>query len=193
MSHIFEPFFTTKSTTHGTGLGLSTVYGIVELARGWIAVDSQPGLGTTFTLGFPLTTESARARTTAAEDSCGGARADETILLVEDEPAVRSFARRTLERQGYHVLEASSGEEAMGVAGLYAGHINLLLTDVLMPGISGARLAELLSVTRPETVTLFMSGYSDEVLSRAGVSHDQFLQKPFGPAVLLERVRATLS
>jgi two-component system, cell cycle sensor histidine kinase and response regulator CckA len=188
LAHIFEPFFTTKSKFNGTGLGLSTVYGIIEQSQGWIHVKSVVSMGTTFTVGLPARRDEAAI----AQDAVAVApepHAWETILIVEDESAVRSFARKTLQRRGYRVLEADCGETAIELADAFDAEIHLLLTDVLMPGVSGARVAELLKQRRPGTEVLYMSGYSDEVLSRAGVSPEQFLQKPFDPDTLLKRVR----
>jgi len=190
---IFEPFFTTKPTGKGTGLGLATVQSIVEQSHGHIMVDSEPGAGTTFRVFLPRTErleEPARGDELHAE-----LHGSETILLVEDEDQVRSVAFTILRRHGYKVLEASNAGEALLVSRDFAGTIDLLMTDVIMPRMSGAALAQELARQRPEMRILFTSGYTDDAIVHHGVLDDgvAFLQKPFTPDSLLRTVRETLS
>ena len=191
VSHMFEPFFTTKGPGQGTGLGLATVYGVVTQHGGTIAVDSAPGLGTTFRITFPREqADSGGSRPVA--DPRTDTTGSETILVVEDEPMVRGLVRTMLRSRGYTVLEASSGEEAME---RYAGRlddIQLLLTDVVMPGINGRVLAETLTGRRPGLKVLFMSGYTEDAVLGAQRREVQFLQKPFAPEVLRAKVREVL-
>ncbi len=192
-SHLFEPFFTTKEKGKGTGLGLSTVYGIVRQSGGSITVSSAPGRGTTFKIYFPCVNASAQ------DGDHGPAGADrregrETILLVEDEPGVRGLVQETLRLQGYTVLEARHGIEALLTGAKHMGPIHLLLTDVVMPQMSGPEVAEKLAAVRPGLKVLYMSGYPDHpVFSKEGVKTDTaFLQKPFAPHVLVQKVREVL-
>jgi signal transduction histidine kinase len=187
---IFEPFFTTKQGGKGSGLGLSTVYGIVKQSQGYIWVRSEPGRGATFEIYLPRTSSSespAPAPRPAAR--LGG---HETILLVEDDPGVRAAARRILARQGYGVIEAASGEEALSHAQSRTQPIHLLLADLLMPGLTGAETARRLLASRPQTRVLFMSGYSDEAVSAQGVDPAALVAKPFTAEVLLVAVREAL-
>ncbi len=186
---IFEPFFTTKKT--GSGLGLSTVYGIVRQSEGHIWVYSEPGRGTTMKIYLPAVARPQVVDATPQREATGG---NETILLVEDEPGVRTLARRFLEQAGYRVIEASDPEAALQEATRSAGPIHLLVTDVVMPGISGRELAERIRKTRPETRVLFMSGYTDDAVVQHGVlSRDaHLLEKPFTRNSLLARVRQVL-
>ena len=191
VSHMFEPFFTTKGPGQGTGLGLATVYGIVTQHGGTIAVDSAPGQGTAIRLTFPRERSDAAALRPAVAPRTA-ATGSETILLVEDEPMVRGLVRTMLRTRGYTVLEAASGEEAME---RYAGSldgIQLLLTDVVMPGINGRMLAETLTTRRPGLKVLFMSGYTEDAVLGAQGRDVQFLQKPFAPDVLRAKVREVL-
>jgi PAS domain S-box-containing protein len=191
---IFEPFFTTKETGKGTGLGLSTVYGIVNQSGGNIWAYSEVGRGTTFKIYFPRVEEARDApkQTAAPVEILHGS---ETILLVEDEEAVRTLARKTLESCGYRILEASNGLEALRVA---EGHsepaLHLLLTDVVMPGMGGRDLADQLIRLRPEMKVLYMSGYTDNAIVHHGILNPgiQFLQKPFSPQFLVQKVQETL-
>jgi PAS domain S-box-containing protein len=192
-ARIFEPFFTTKEQGKGTGLGLSTVYGIVEQSGGFIEVDSAPGRGTTFTVFLPRLEE--RARTPGAEAATPASMSgDETVLLVEDEAGVRAVAREALESHGYRVLEARNGVEALEVARGYSGRIDLLVTDIVMPLMGGRELAQHLRAARPAARVLFMSGYTDDVIVRRGVSDltSAFLQKPFAMSAFARKVRETL-
>jgi len=192
-SHIFEPFFTTKGKGKGTGLGLSTVYGIVKQSGGVIGVESKVGSGTTFKIYFPRvdgTAENGVVDVPSGESVQGR----ETILLVEDEPAVRGLVHETLRLQGYTVLEARHGIEALLAGTKHLGTIHLLLTDVVMPQMSGPEVAEKLCSLRPDMKGLYMSGYPDHpVFSQGGIKRDTaFLQKPFTPTALAEKVREVL-
>jgi signal transduction histidine kinase len=192
-AHIFEPFFTTKEQGKGTGLGLSMVYGIVKQNDGYIWCYSEVGHGTTFKIYLPHADEPATSQlpdTTAADLP----RGSETVLLVEDEQGVRTLAEFLLRRGGYTVLQAPSGAEALALAGQHMGPIHLLLTDVVMPGMSGRELAEHLANDRPGTKTLFMSGYTDDTVVRHGVLQAEaaFTQKPFTFDALLRKVREVL-
>ncbi len=191
-ARVFEPFFTTKATGRGTGLGLATVYGIVKQSDGYIVADSAPGEGTTFTVYLPRIDDLAAA--THPSRTVPEARGSETILLVEDEDAVRKLARRTLEMMGYHVLEASGGPAAVALTRDHTGGIDLLVTDVVMPEMSGSALAEQLQAERPGLPVLFMTGYTDDAVLRHGVSEAgvALLQKPFEPQGLALKVRETL-
>jgi PAS domain S-box-containing protein len=192
-SHIFEPFFTTKAMGKGTGLGLSTVYGIVQQHRGAIEVDTRVGQGTTFRIYLPgaVTTASAEARSEAPR----ALRGTETILLVEDEGPVRKLVREILAGYGYTVLEAPGGVEALTIFDRHGGQIDLLLTDVVMPGMSGHALAQRLSALRPALRVLCMSGYTDDIIGHHGVLDSQlgYLQKPFTPEGLARKVREILA
>jgi DNA-binding NtrC family response regulator len=190
--HIFEPFFTTKPQGKGTGLGLATVHGIVTAAGGALSVSSEPGAGTTIRAFFPVTQEQASAAATdAVTVSIPGS--GETILVVEDEPAVLAVTARILRGSEYAVLTATTGAEALALA---ADHeFNLLLTDLVMPDISGLELAKRFRQIRPETAVLFMSGYSPDALGPPGPLGEgiALVQKPFTGPALLERVRAALA
>lgn len=192
-AHIFEPFFTTKAQGKGTGLGLATVYGIVRQSGGHIWLYSEPKSGTTFKIYLPRVQEKTVAldQTGANAEMLSG---DETILLVEDDAEVRDLVRRVLQTQGYTLLEAEDGERALQVAADYAGSIHLLLTDVIMPGMSGKTLADQLVQLRPGIKVLFMSGYTDNAIMHHGVLDPgiTLLQKPFGPTVLARKVRYVL-
>jgi PAS domain S-box-containing protein len=190
----FEPFFTTKGVGKGTGLGLSTVYGIVRQNQGEIHVSSEPGQGTTFDLYFPAV-PAAEARSESPSVQPRKTAASQTILVVEDEPAVRELVKQTLQQLGYKVLEATDGYEAMRISERYANEIHLLLTDVIMPLMNGRELAIKLETIRPTTKVLYMSGYTDDVLAFHGLSRPeiQFIQKPFTPSELAEKVETVLS
>lgn len=193
-ARVFEPFFTTKGRGKGTGLGLSTVYGIVKQSGGYIWVASAPGQGTTFNIYLPPVDEVVETSEPHPEQQ-GAPQGCETILLVEDEDAVRALAVRTLEKNGYCVLAASNGREALDVAERHAGQIDLLVTDVVMPHMGGTELVERLATERPEMRVLYMSGYTDGALFHDGELDPEtsFLQKPFAPAGLARKVRAVLS
>jgi PAS domain S-box-containing protein len=192
-ARIFEPFFTTKEPGQGTGMGLATVYGIVKQSGGFIYVYSEPLHGTTFRIYLPRVAEerpAAVAETPAARPSLSGT---ETILLVEDEPAVRRFVRRALEEQGYTVLEAASGTDALSIAS-HAGPIALLVTDVIMPGLQGHQLAQQLTAARPELRTLYVSGFTENSVIHQGVPDHwaAFLPKPFTAETLSRAVRQVI-
>jgi len=191
--HIFEPFFTTKAPGKGTGLGLATVHGIVAQSGGHIRVDSAPGQGSTFTIYLP--------RVDAAEEpsSAGGLPTqapygDGTILLVEDEPLLRGLAGRVLRRYGYHILEAADGPTALRVSATYAGSIDLLLTDLVMPGgLSGSQLAQQIVAQRPAIKVLYVSGYADTTMTQKLLELGQsIVMKPFSPDDLARSVGAIL-
>jgi len=192
-SHIFEPFFTTKGEGKGSGLGLSTVFGIVTQSGGALDVTSRVGHGTRFELYFPHV-ESDMLATAPTQPSRQPQRGTETILVVEDEPSVRTLVRDELRKLGYQVVEAKNGVEACLLATQQAGSIQLLLTDVVMPGMGGRELAQHLSVIKPDLRTLFMSGYMDDVGIMAGQDEgtSSFLQKPFTPEMLARAVRNLL-
>ena len=192
LEHAFEPFFTTKETGKGTGLGLSTVFGIVKQSGGHLRVTSAPRAGSTFELFFPRVEE---ADDTPAPPDGAERGGPETVLVAEDETAVRDLAVRMLVARGYHVVPASSAAEALTRAEA-AGTIDLLLTDLVMPGMSGAALAERLVGRRPGLRVLFMSGYPHDVLSSSSACprrRSRFLRKPFSPRMLLDKVREILS
>jgi len=189
---IFEPFFTTKEPGKGTGLGLATVYGIVQQAGGFIWVYSEPGHGTSFKIYLPQV--DATAEVAAAATGARAPRGTETVLLVEDAAAVRAVTKQVLERQGYTVVEAPDGEAAVRLAQRHRGPIHLLLTDVVMPRVSGRELAEQLARVRPDTRVLYASGYTDDSVVRHGIleSGTAYLQKPFSPESLARKVREVL-
>ena len=193
-ARIFEPFFTTKGPGKGTGLGLSTVYGIVEQTGGKILVSSEPGHGTVFKMYFTVATEPAESQLVSAPEPLR-APAGETILLVEDEPQVRSLARTMLTRRGYRVLEAACAEEALDTVRTQTGPIDLLLTDVVMPQMSGVELHRKITAMRGNFRVLYMSGYTETGIVDQGVltPGTSFLQKPFTAAALDQKVREALS
>jgi CheY-like chemotaxis protein len=192
MRRIFEPFFTTKAIGKGTGLGLATVYGIVKQAGGGIDVQSQPGRGSTFSIFLPVTAADAgQARPAPASADQGGG---ETVLVVEDEDAVRSLVARVLRSRGYRVLEAASGTLALAVVDAHIGAIDLILTDVIMPGMSGPELVRRLIAERPALRVIYMSGYTQDEVLHHGVRQDtaSFLEKPMTPGGLAAKVREVL-
>jgi two-component system, cell cycle sensor histidine kinase and response regulator CckA len=194
INHIFEPFFTTKETGKGTGLGLATVFGIVKQNNGFINVYSEPGRGTTFKIYLPrYSAANASAAKNAARQS--DKRGDETILLVEDEAAILAMTTAMLERLGYTVLPANTPAEALALAASYNGRISLLLTDVVMPGMNGRDLALQIKTLQPTVDTLFMSGYTANVIAHHGVLDTgvQFLEKPFSRNDLATKIREVLS
>ncbi len=192
-AHLFEPFFTTKAAGAGSGLGLATVYGIVKQSNGYIWVYSEPGHGTTFKLYFPLVPELPLMQTEQDAPTSGDGEY-QTILVVEDDDNVRAVARDVLRENGYRVMEARTGEEAHQLAARFAGAIDLLVTDVIMPGMTGRELVARLRRPRPELRTLFMSGYGQRAIAHHGVldSNAILLEKPFTSDQLLTLVRSTL-
>jgi PAS domain S-box-containing protein len=193
LNHIFEPFFTTKEKGRGTGLGLATVYGVVRQSDGCIEVSSERGQGTSFHIYLPRTEEKLAALAPADRDRIprGGS---ETILVVEDQEEVRKMILASLETCGYRVLEAANGKAALELASRYEGAIDLLITDVIMPGITGKETADRLAPLRPKMKVLYISGYSGQVIAHRGVLDDSvaYLPKPFSPSELAAKVREML-
>lgn len=191
---VFEPFFTTKEQGKGTGLGLSTVYGIVKQSGGYVWVESEPDRGTTFRVYLPRVEGAVTMRGSEAPASGTVLEGNETILVVEDELAVRVLVHRVLDRMGYRVVDASSGSDVLDLVRSGAIQPDLLLTDVVMPGMSGRELSDLLQSARPGLKVLYMSGYTDEAIVHHGVLEPAvaFIEKPFTPDALLRKVRETL-
>jgi len=191
---LFEPFFTTKEPDRGTGLGLAVVYGIVHQYGGSVWVYSEPGQGTTFNIYFPRAVgveEAVSGREPLTAAILGG---DEKVLLVEDEASVRDITSRILESQGYTVIQAASGPEAISAVERSGGHFDLLLTDVVMPRMSGPDLAAVLRADRPDLAVLYISGFAEQAVARHGVlaTGMEFLAKPYTSGELLSRVRSAL-
>ena len=194
-ARIFEPFFTTKKQGKGTGLGLSTVYGIVKQSGGHIWTYSEPGKGTTFKIYFPKV-KAPRRKTDQTHKVLPDRHGDgKTVLVAEDEAYVRTLAARILRERGYQVLEASTGTEALDLAKEFGGKIDLVLTDVVMPGIGGSELVSALRIIQPEIKALYVSGYTDSAIVHHGLldAKDNFLQKPFTVAGLANNIRKLLS
>jgi CheY-like chemotaxis protein len=191
-AHAFEPFFTTKTAGKGTGLGLATVYGIVKQSDGYIRLRSEPGEGTSFEIYFPrvqaVTAEYA-ARTLAAEPA-------EAVAVVDDDETFRRLAARELRNAGLHVMEFADGAEALRAVGEYSGRLRVLITDVVMPGVSGVALAHAMAAARPGLKVVFMSGFTDERVTQQqgkALHGAVFLRKPFDARVLSGSVRAMLA
>jgi len=193
VEHVFEPFFTTKSDDGGTGLGLATVYGILTQADGHIRIYSEPGGGTTFSITLPATSMAADPE--AAEATYQRTPSGETVLVVEDEAALREVTRRILARNGYQVITAASGPEALEIARNYQGEIHLLVTDVVMPHMLGKEVAEQVLLIKPGTEVLYMSGYARPVLASQGRLEPgvALVEKPFSEADLLAKVGQVLN
>jgi two-component system, cell cycle sensor histidine kinase and response regulator CckA len=192
-AHIFEPFFTTKGGSKGTGLGLATVYGIVKQSGGYIWVYSEPGKGATFKVYFPRVDERAESDTRTNQEP-SAKRGSETVLLVEDDDAVRELAEVILSSQGYKVVSANGPKRAEEIAATRGQEIDLVLTDVIMPSLSGRELVRRLTAVNPKLRVLYMSGYTDNVIAQGGVLEEglAFLQKPFTPRALAQKVREVL-
>jgi CheY-like chemotaxis protein len=192
-SRVFDPFFTTKEKVGGTGMGLSTVYGIVKQNNGYVWVYSEPGKGTTFKVYFPKVAEDVTAGKERAKvsDEISGS---ETVLIVEDNDALRKLAKNVLRKYGYEILEAENGEKALNVSETHEGPIHLLLTDVVMPAMSGTDLSEKLQSIRPETRVIYMSGYTADAIVRNGILRQDinFIEKPFSLENLAKKVRQVL-
>jgi CheY-like chemotaxis protein len=191
-AHAFEPFFTTKEQGKGTGLGLSTVYGIVKQSEGYVWLYSEVGVGTTFKIYLPRV--EADAVPLGRRETAPLARGMETLLLVEDEASLRDLLCEALQEAGYTLLVARDGDQAARIAEEYAGVIHLVVTDVIMPGLTGRALVERITATRPETRVLYMSGYAHAAIETHGVLSPgaAFLSKPFTPDRLLRTVRDLL-
>jgi len=191
-AHMFEPFFTTKEPGQGTGLGLATVYGIVKQHEGFVTVSSAPGEGATFHIYLPAASEPARGREPLRKRD--PRRGSETVLLVEDEEEVRRLASDVLRSKGYRVIEAGSPRRALALLERHRPEVDLLITDVVMPEMSGPQLVELLREERPALHVLYMSGYTKDTILRHGVTDDEpvLLQKPFLPDDLALKVREML-
>ncbi|PWH16532.1 MAG: hypothetical protein DDG58_09465 [Ardenticatenia bacterium] len=194
MSHLFEPFYTTKPLGQGTGLGLATVYGIVRQSEGYIEVESAPGHGTTFLIYLPRTQEAVRATTARPGTGLLTPRGTETILVVEDEPAVRQLVIHALRHQGYRVLEADNAREALELVERHVGEIHLLLTDVVMPGMNGRELAHRVLAMRPNVKVIMMSGYAGDIIAGGDrvTPWGAWLQKPISVFELARTVRQVL-
>ncbi|MBI2840029.1 MAG: GAF domain-containing protein [Acidobacteria bacterium] len=192
LSRVFEPFFTTKE--HGTGLGMSTIYGIVQQSAGTVWVDSEPGRGTRCTIYLPRVDGATATTTEPGPPQSTVVAGSETVLLVEDEASLRSLVREILELDGYFVIEAKDGLDALDVHARYEGRIDLLITDVVMPGMSGRELAERLALLRPRMKVLYTSGYTDDAVLHHGVLAEgtAFLQKPFNREDLARKIRELL-
>ncbi len=193
LSHVFEPFFSTKPAGKGTGLGLSSVYGIVRQSRGAITVDSFPGCGTSFRIYLPQL-NGAQPSVEIEPPAPDPVRGNSTILLVEDESSVRSFAAAVLARSGYTVLEAADGEEALELAANYREPIHLLFTDIVMPGLSGRDLAKRFAALHGESKILLTSGYSETLAGNRSLDPSiNFLAKPFSAEQLVRTIDRILS
>jgi PAS domain S-box-containing protein len=192
--HLFEPFFTTKSIAAGTGLGLATVYGIVQQTGGSIEVRSAVGKGTSFEIYLPCTEETESRSEDKPPTRDPTPRGRETVLLIEDEPSVRELVRMVLQRSGYNVLEAAQGSQALLIGEQFPGSIDLLIADIVMPKMSGCEVAERLAVLRPHMKVLYLSGHNHDTVRRHGVHESSmpFLPKPFSPATLARKVREVL-
>jgi len=192
-SRIFEPFFTTKEPGKGTGLGLATVFGIVKQSNGHITVYSEPGIGTTFRIYLPKVATDCDSQINE-QPQPPSRRGTETVLVVEDEGIVRNLTCRILRAQGYEVLEATNGKDALAICNRHPEPIHLILTDVVMPEMSGRQLCGHLRDRQNQAKVLFMSGYTDDAVVRHGIleAETNFIQKPFSPTALVRKVRDVL-
>ena len=193
--HIFEPFYTTKPVGKGTGLGLATVYGIVKQNQGDIRVESRVGEGTTFTILLPETFEESSTDQHASSLSMADSeKAKKTILVVDDEFIVRTAIVRALKKGGYLVLSAASAEEALAVSANHQGKIDLVLADVVLPGMNGQELAQRMLLADPKVPILYTSGYAESVIANHGIlqPHIHFIEKPFTSQALIEKIRFVL-
>jgi CheY-like chemotaxis protein len=192
---IFEPFFTTKGPGKGTGLGLATVFSILRQSDGAIWVQSAPGAGSTFHIYLPWAQTAAQVGKAGTGESMAAAKGDETLLLVEDQDAVRTLIEKMLMDHGYEVLAAGNGAEAVALAARYPGTIHLMIADVILPGMNGRALADALRSRRPKMKVLYISGYSEEIVQRQGVldNHIAYLTKPFSQDWLVAKVQETLA
>jgi CheY-like chemotaxis protein len=192
-ARLFEPFFTTKEQGKGTGLGLSTVYGIVKQSGGHISVESAPGRGSTFRIYLPMADRADTSQPGGRDVQADMASGSETILLVEDDASVRDLAREVLEMNGYTVIEAGDGVEALAIYGQKAPEIDMMVTDLVMPRLGGRELAREVARDQPELPVLYLSGYTDSAaLHQGGLDGSYFLQKPFTPAALAHKIREVL-
>ena len=195
LPHIFEPFFTTKSKDKGTGLGLATVYGIVQQNNGQVQVYTEEGFGTTFKLYFPVADMAETAEPDPVPTPASASGGTETVLLVDDDPKIRDIVGEGLRRHGYHVLDAVDGEDALRLARQYVGAVDLLVTDMVMPAVDGGALAQELQQKWPALKTLYISGYTHNVLAYRGYFQNEnvnFVEKPFNLNRLLSTVRTLL-
>lgn len=193
LRHAFEPFFTTKNSSRGAGLGLATVFGIVQRSGGTIACDSEVGKGSRFTILLPVATEAEDLARSLESEPCPAPKGSEVVLLVDDEDTVRSVTKRTLERAGYVVLEASNGQQGLAALQSHGSRIDLLLSDLLMPGMNGASLAERALLLRPDLKVLLVSGHAEDTLVKQTMALGlPFLAKPYTPAELARKVREVL-
>jgi len=193
IDRVFEPFFTTKPHGEGSGLGLATVYGIITQAGGHVRIYSEPGLGTIITALLPVTEQAASAGLAPPAEPQRGH--GETVLVVEDETAMREVTRRILARNGYHVVAVASGHEALTALNRRLEHIDVLLTDVIMPHMQGRELADKIRILQPTARVAFMSGYTQGLLSSQGVleSDVHLIEKPFSETTLLTKLREILA
>jgi CheY-like chemotaxis protein len=194
MEHLFEPFFTTKPKEKGTGLGLATIYGEVKQHKGFIDVESEAGMGTVFKIYFPCIAVAQDMRHTEIPSSVS-LEGTETILLVEDNPMVLEFSLQALKSLGYRVIHASTSEDAIRLADYHRGDIDILVSDVVLPGMNGKLLAHELTLRRPGLKVLFTSGYTEDLLGQHGILEEglHFISKPYTAAALAMKIREVLN